>query len=141
MRLQGFTLSDVEITVDATSYDLHNNFNFTGFSYEVETRTLSLKWHRGIGDWVPTETPCSLEILMHRVRHFSASPRDSTKPFTEDDCLGTVVVVVAADKPLEQSYGAIDGVSNLGDDIHLVFEFMSGFAVRVQAEEATCVVV
>ncbi|QDL52943.1 hypothetical protein [Rhodoferax aquaticus] len=136
MRFHGFTLSDVEITVGETGYDLHNNFNFSGLAYDVANQTLILRWQRCIGDWVPVNTPHNLEIQMRGVSHLSAKSRDLKKPFTEDDCLGTVLVV-AADKTSEESYGAIERVD---EDMHVIFEFMSGFAVRVQAEEATCVV-
>lgn len=137
MRFHGFTLSDVEITVGDTGYDLHNNFTFGGLAYDIASQTLTLQWQRCAGDWVPIETPSGLEIKMRGVSHFSATPRDPKKPFTEDDCLGTVLVV-AADKPSEESYGSTNRVD---ENMHLVFEFESGFAVRVHAEEATCVVV
>jgi hypothetical protein len=49
MRFHGFTLSDVEITVGEASYDLHNNFNFSGFAYDIAGQTLTLRWQRCTG--------------------------------------------------------------------------------------------
>lgn len=137
MRFLGFTLSDVEIKVGTTGYDLHNDFNFKGFAYDIAAQTLTVQWQRCAGDWVPVSAPSGLEIQMRGVSYFSASPRDSKKPVTEDDCLSTVLFV-GADKSSEDSYGSTGRVD---EDMHLIFEFMSGFAIRVQAEEAECAVV
>jgi hypothetical protein len=136
MHFLGFRLSDVVISVGKTDYDLHNDFSFRGFAYDIAGQTLTFQWQRCAGDWVPIKTPPKLEVQMRGVSHFSATPRDLEKPFTEDDCLSTVVFV-APDKASGESYGSVERVD---EDMHVIFEFMSGFAVRVQAEEALCVV-
>ena len=67
--------------------DLHNNFDFTGFNYSIEKRTLVLDWKRSSGDWITQDTPEFLTIEFNEVSEFRFLPRDSEKPFTEDDCL------------------------------------------------------
>jgi hypothetical protein len=69
---------------------LHNNFDFCGFHYLIEDRTLSLHWRRSKGDWVAAGTPASVSVEFRDVSEFRFLPRDSEIPFTEDDCVSEI---------------------------------------------------
>jgi len=134
MHLRGFSLSNIELAVAGVVYDLHNNFDFIGFSYDVANRSLLLRWKRGAGTWVPADSPASIEISMLEVSHVSASPRSPDLPYTEDDCLDCVSFV----EPNQATEECFVTESPIPPETHYVFQFMSGFALRVQAEEAVC---
>ncbi|MBL0125469.1 MAG: hypothetical protein IPP88_23345 [Betaproteobacteria bacterium] len=55
MQLHDFQLANIDLEIGDDVYDLHNNFDFRGFSYDVATRQLTLRWTRGIGEWVPND--------------------------------------------------------------------------------------
>lgn len=69
--------------------DLHNCFDFLGFDYSVEHRTLLMRWRRSGGEWVASGTPAAVTIEFREVSEFRFQPRDAAMPFTEDDCIST----------------------------------------------------
>ncbi|MCK9202325.1 MAG: hypothetical protein M0P42_14430 [Gallionella sp.] len=137
MRLIDFSLSNIELEVGDSCFDLHNNFDFEGFSYGVANRSLAMKWKRGIGDWVPLGSPLEIEVKIEGVIHFSVTPRNPELPFSEDDCLNCVSFV-EPDQPIDDCF--ITAVAPIPTELHYIFQFMSGLNIRVQAEEARCLV-
>ena len=127
MELRGFELGNIDLELGEEVYDLHNNFDFSGFSYTVATRELILRWLRGKGDWVPQDSPSEIVITVRKVSHLSVTARDAEMPYSEDDCLNCVSFV-NANEATENSFM----VSSPADpNLHYVFKFMSGFALRV----------
>ena len=115
MQLEGFKFDDSYLETPSERFDLHNCFDFTGFAYDVSGRTLSLRW-------IPNEYAQAGEqrrilVEFHGVSDFSCEPRDSAMPFTEDICLSSVWC-----EPVP--------------DGRYVFQFMSGFVLRVHGERA-----
>ncbi len=118
--------------------DLHNNFDFLGVDYSVETRKVELRWRRVKKHGVPAGTPQSLVVSFGEVSEFRFMPRDADQPFSEDDCMTTFgywtdedwaegVIVIASDKePDPQWLTAV--------------EFMSGAVIAVRASFANAVI-
>jgi len=114
--------------------DIHNNFDFLGFDYSVEHRTLLLRWRRSPEAWVASGTPAALTIEFREVSEFRFMPRDSAQPFTEDDCVSSfgywtdedwadgVIVAEPSQSPDPKWLTAVD--------------FMSGAVIAVQAASA-----
>ena len=134
MKLLGFELGNIELEIDGEVYDLHNNFIFSGFSYDVATRELVLRWARGKGEWIPPGHPSEIVITAREVSHLSVVARDPDMPYSEDDCLHCVSFV-EANGATAHSF-VVSGPAD--PHLHYVFQFMSGFILRVQAEEARC---
>lgn len=90
MRAQNFTWSDsIYLCAEGTELDLHNSYDFLGFSYDIEVRTVSLRWRRGLGEWVGTQLPAGICLEIHDVHYFRIELRDPKYPFTEDECLAS----------------------------------------------------
>lgn len=130
MQLRGFRFhSDIYLRTGNESFDLHNCFDFAGFAYDIAKRTVTLRW-------VPNRhAPAGEQRLMvvefQGVSHFSAEPRDPAVPFTEDDCLSGVRYV-PANAPTSAGFPCEEA----SPDFHCVFDFMSGFSLRVFGESA-----
>jgi len=135
MKLVGFQLLDIYLTLDGKSHDLHNDFDFRRFSYDLKERTLSLEWTRSSRDGPARLSPQAIEVAMSGVSHFAASPRRHDLPYTEDDCLDCVSYVEPS-ASVEESFTT---EAPLEDQWHFAFQFMSGLVLRVQAERAVCV--
>jgi hypothetical protein len=70
------------------------------------------------------------------VSGFAASPRDPAIPLTEDSCLSAVTFTPPE---FASDFAAIfDGYR--GDSEHITFAFMSGFALKIWAQEAELVI-
>jgi hypothetical protein len=134
MKLNGFSLSGIYLTVDGRDLDLHNNFDFTGLVYDVKRKQLRLMWIRGTGDWISSTEPRSIELRLQDVSHFSATPRKAEMPYSEDDCLDSVSYV----EPTQHIDESFETSAAPEESWHYVFGFMSGFVIRVSAEEAQC---
>lgn len=134
MKLRGFQLANVDLEVGEEVYDLHNNFDSRGFNYEIDNRELTLRWVCGTGDWVPKDSPSEIIISVRGVSYLAASPRDPDLPYSEDDCLDCVLFV----EPTQATDECFITAAPVTPELHYVFQFMSGFMLRVQADEALC---
>jgi len=117
---------EIYLRTDSASLDLHNCFDFLGFTYDCIARTVRL---RLVADEYATATPPrSLVVEMRGVTHLSATPRDPDIPFSEDTCLSAVGGTASSDPTVAGIYSEVP----LG--WHHVFTFMSGFVLRIGAE-------
>ena len=114
--------------------DLHNNYDFKRLGYSVAERKLVLSWERSIRDSVGGDMPKSLAIEFNDVSEFRFMPRDSSVPFTEDDCVASVGYLVGED----WAAGIITVAPDQSAETHWLtaIEFMSGAVLAVQAGSA-----
>jgi hypothetical protein len=119
-------LHDIYVEAGSNSFDLHNEFDFVGFTYDTAGRIVSLRWVSGEG--TPADERRALVVEMRGVWHVSSTPRDPEMPFTEDSCLHCV-------GRIPPSAPTLDSIAeDAPADWHYVFSFMSGFMLRIGAE-------
>jgi hypothetical protein len=133
MKIVGFSIANDCIGIERGSdyFDLHNNYDFQGLSYNVVDRTIELFWCRGTGDWIKLTDPTALRLVFSNVHLFKAHERDAALPFTEDDCLDSIGFFWDEMLPEMQGYS-----SNMPKEgcTHLNATFVSGFSVKIGAE-------
>jgi hypothetical protein len=122
-------LGEIYLHTDSESFDLHNCFDFVGFTYDVAARTACLRWIAN--EYPTTGQPRSLLVEMRGVSHLSATPRDPEMPFSEDSCLSAVGGVEASEPTAARIY------SDVPAGWHFVFTFMSGFVLRIGADSVS----
>ena len=116
---------EIYLHAGSESFDLHNCFDFVAFTYEPSSQVARLRWiPNGYGSVPQTR---SLVVEFRGVTHFSATPRDSELPFSEDTCLSSVGGVEPSDPTLSV-------YSDVPAGWHHVFAFISGFVLRIGAE-------
>jgi hypothetical protein len=120
---------------DERDFDLHNNFNFVGFSYSVAERVTELRWVRSSGDWVHSGIPAALVLFCRGVTQLSATARDPEMPFTEDDCLSEICFILPQDA-VEDAFAVSPAAPTIDPLWHWLFSFMSGFTLRIAGETA-----
>lgn len=118
--------------------DLHNNFDFLGVDYSVETRTLVLRWRRAKGEWVPASAPQSLAVSFTEVSEYRFMPRDASLPFSEDDCMNAFGYWT--DEDWADGVILIEGDKEPDPQWLTAVEFMSGAVIAVQAASAEAVI-
>ncbi len=124
---------------DSHELDLHNNFDFKALDYSVEKRKLVLIWHRSEGEWVSSDTPKTLSIEFNEVSEFRFLPRDSEKPFTEDNCLNSFGYWV--DEDWSKGVFLVEPNQKVEPQWLTAIDFMSGAELVVQAESASARIV
>ena len=112
--------------------DLHNNFDFKGFSFEIDTRKLILDWNGRNADWVPKDNPSTLSITVFAVDYLKVIPRNVDIPFTEDNCLIDLTYYPSSDRQDDESIVMKETPS---DDDDLIFKFESDQIVRVKGSK------
>ena|SRR5207249_10885886 len=120
--------SEIYLHTESESFDLHNSFDFVGFTYDVAQRIVTLRWIPN--QCVSSDQRRSLIVEMRGVSHVSSSPRDSELPFSEDACLNSVGLIPPTAPMLDSVQ------DNAPADWHHVFAFTSGFVLRIGAESA-----
>ncbi len=78
---------DIYIVFEGNYFDLHNDYDFTGYEYSEDVRCLSLSWKIGTGDWVRDGQPPSLRLEFEGVSYFEVKPRNSKLLPAEDSSL------------------------------------------------------
>ena len=112
-------------------YDLHNNFDFIGLSYDLLNRKIELSWVKSKGTWVSEDGPDSLSLKFLGVSLFKCKERDSDVPYSEDDCLSSMGFIH------NDMINEIEGFAHIEpkpDACHLNISFMSGFAIKIASD-------
>ncbi|WP_231390110.1 hypothetical protein [Sphingobacterium pedocola] len=112
--------------------DLHNDFDFVNFDYNVAEREIKLHWKKSNGDWVDKNEFSSL-VLTHRGVTFLRVIEQKEKSIYEDDCcLGEFTFFPSAAREFNDSIVS-QPKPNDGDDILYFFE--NGLVIRIHCEE------
>lgn len=140
MKLLNFSISKDNIGFEQEDnyFDLHNNFDFVGFEYDISKRVVEFHWVKGSGDWVPENSPNKIRLIVNDVVFLKVKERDSEMPFTEDDCLDIMGFVWNNMKDDMESYHSHEPEENC---THLFLQFMSKMAVKIGAGSASLKVV
>jgi hypothetical protein len=75
----------IEISAQGMQWDLHNLGEFQRFAYDNSNRSIALEWFYWDIAGRIVKQPCVIELL--DIASFFVEPRDADMPFTEDDCL------------------------------------------------------
>jgi len=129
MHLERFRFRDIYLETDGARFDLHNRFDFAGFTYDLSTRVLMLRWLPN--EYGPANERRRICVEFQGVSHLSIEPRDSALPFSEDDCLSFVAYASPG-----SAVGEAVAYEQPTEDMHLVFCFMSQMRLRVYADHA-----
>jgi len=137
MKLANFSIAKdfIAVEIDGVYYDLHNNFDFIGLSYDLLNRRMELSWVKSKGTWVSEDSSDSLSLKFLGVSLFKCKERDSDVPYSEDDCLSAMGFIH------NDMIDEIEGFAHIEpkpDACHLNISFMSGFAIKIASEIAEC---
>ena len=134
MKAKNFKIGQsIYIVTQDHEFDLHNNYDFCGFAYDVAQRWLLLSWQKTKGDWALANDPPAIALRIVRVRSLQVTPRDPKLPFTEDDCLSDICFLSNDHGPSFQEQFTIDKTPE--ESWRWVFQFMSGASIVIDAEE------
>ena len=132
MELANFSLNKdlIGVEVGGIYLDLHNNFDFAGYSKSGST--VKIKLTLTTGDWVPADIPAELMLRFEDVSYFEA--RGNLDIATGIDEIGFFE---------NSTQGKVDynGANNPTKGASLlVFRFIGGGELAVSGGKATCIV-
>lgn len=101
--------------------DLHNNFNFVGFEYNVEYREIKLNWKKLSGDWVDKNEFSDLVLTHRAVTYLKVLDIEEKSNYEDDNCLGEISFFPSTEREFEDCI-IPQSKPNDGDDIKYFFE-------------------
>lgn len=112
--------------------DLHNNFDFVGFDYNVVRREIKLNWEKSSGDWVDKNEFSSLVLAHKAVTFLKVIDQDENSNYDDDSCLEEITFFPSTAREINNSI-VPQSKPNDGDDI--VYFFGNGQRIRIHCEQ------
>jgi len=120
------------IEIDGRHIDLHNNFDFAGFDYNVANKEIKIYWKKSSGDWVKKNEFSSLVLTHKGVTFLRVIEQDEKSSYEDDSCLGEITFFPSTARELNDSIVS-QTKPNDGDDILYFFE--NGQLIRIHCKE------
>lgn len=111
--------------------DLHNNFDFVGYDYNVADREIKLNWRKSSGNWVDKNEILSLVLAHKAVTFLKIIDQDEKRNYDNDCCLGEITFFPSIAREINNSI-LPQSKPNVGDDILYFFE--NGSRIRIHCE-------
>ena len=112
--------------------DLHNNFDFVGFDYNIANKQLKLSWTKSKGNWVYKDELNNLVLVHNSVTFLTITDQDENSSFEDDSCLGEITVFPSTAREVNDSI-VPQQKPNDGDDI--IYFFENGQVIRIHCEQ------
>ena len=75
MIATNFQIKDsIYIEYQGECFDLHNNYDFSGYHEDKSDKSISLNWQLGKYDWVTPDQAKSIKIILNKVSKFIITP-------------------------------------------------------------------
>lgn len=136
MKRMNFSIEkNSSITVDGSSLDLHNDYDFLELNYEPRVSKVSLLWKKVEGDWVKETLSQKLRIVFNQVSIFKTQVNvDSNE---QVDRLTLSFVGYLHPEDIDTMDGCLDELES-NDSYHIIFGFENGLAIKLYSEEVKC---
>lgn len=112
--------------------DLHNNFDFVGFDYNIANREIKLHWKKSNGDWIDNNEFSSLVLTHKGVTFLRVIEQDEKSIHEDNSCLGEITFFPSTAREINDSI-VPQSKPNDGDDILYFFE--NGQQIRIHCKE------
>jgi hypothetical protein len=132
MKVNFDIIDNHAIAITGRHIDLHNNFDFVGFDYDVAGSVIQLHWKKSSGDWVDKNEFSSLVLIHKGVTFLRVIEQDEKSTYGDDSCLGEITFFPSTAREINDSI-VPQSKPNEGDDILYFFE--SGQRIRIHCEQ------
>jgi predicted flavoprotein YhiN len=121
-----------DILFDGSRIDLHNNFLFKGFNYDLVNRQVILHWSKGIGDWIPVTEFETVTITHFGVSYFIVLQTSVNLSIDDQRTLSEVSFFPSSEREeMEQCLDKMQPDEN--DDI--IYTFIGEQVLRIGCED------
>lgn len=120
------------IEIAGRHIDLHNNFDFVGFEYNVADREIKLHWKKSSRSWVDKNEFSSLVLTHKGVSFLRVIEQKENSKYEDDSCLGEITFFPSNVREINDSIVSQPKPNN-GDDILYFIE--NGQVIRINCEQ------
>lgn len=130
MKQTNFNIANDNIALNYNGMylDLHNNFDFRSYTYDVTSRQLEFVWTRSHEKWAK-ENICGFKLVFDGINFLKVRERDSSIPFTEDNCLSQIGFLQQNMRDDFDSFINQEDVTET-DDLNIVFQSEQAFKIN-----------
>ena len=134
MELLNFKIGDDYISVikDGIYMDLHNSFDFVGYSYTVAQKELQLIFQRSSEEWALNEVYAKLVFLFREVRFLKIREGDSSEYPDDEQCLAEIGFSTVDMRDDMDSFLASNEFKS---DYDMIFNFIPGQSIKIHSKE------
>jgi hypothetical protein len=126
--------SDFSVSYEGHYFDLHNNFDFVGYDYEIAARRLTLTWVKSPDEWAKSEKFSKIEFVHFGVYFFKSSLNEGvTEGSSDDQCLEGMSFIPGIDKDSDDIF-FIDQPQPIDGDV-IMYAFVTDRFMRVGCDE------
>jgi len=128
-----FNITDNQaLSFEGRYIDLHNNFDFVGFDYNVKDREIRLNWKKSVGNWIAENELSSLVLIHKSVTFLKIIEQDEKSNYDDDSCLEEITFFPATAREINDS---IVPKSKPNDDDDVLYFFGNGQCIRIHCEQ------
>ena len=134
MRLLNFKVRDDFISVekDNVYFDLHNNFDFAGFNYNVAEKDFQLIFTKSSADWAANEAFNKLIFLFRKVVFLKIKENDSSLWTDDESCLSDIGFSAT---DMREDMKLFLASNEFQPDYDMIFIFRSGQVIKIHSSE------
>ncbi|GAA4325453.1 hypothetical protein [Flaviaesturariibacter amylovorans] len=123
-----------DIRFENRHIDLHNNFLFEGFNYDLAKAQVTLHWVKDTGDWISSDELAAIAITHFDVTFFKVQPMSETVPLIDSQTLSEVTFYPSDERNEDERF-LDQSVPDVDDDI--IYSFLGGQIIRIGCSVAT----
>jgi hypothetical protein len=132
MKVNFEIINNNALSFEGRHIDLHNNFDFVGFEYNIAEKEINLNWKKAIGDWIDKNEFSNLVLKHKSVTFLKVIDQDENSNYENDSCLGEITFFPSTAREINDSQ-IPQSKPKEGDD--LLYFFENGQVIRIQSEE------
>lgn len=112
--------------------DLHNNFDFVGFNYNVIEREIKLYWKKSMGIWLDKNEFSGLVLTHKSVKYLKVIEQGENSTFEDDACLGEIIF---SPSTLREINDSIIPKSKPDEKDDILYLFENGARIRIHCAQ------
>ncbi|HET9746235.1 MAG TPA: hypothetical protein VFP97_11020 [Chitinophagaceae bacterium] len=134
MKLLNFNIGDdfISAVKEDLYLDLHNDFDFTGYSCDVLKKEFKLIFRKGRAEWIQNNGINNLAFKFKEVSFLKIQEGDSREYPDDERCLDGIGFNT---EDMRSDMDSFLASNEFHDDYDLIFTFVSGLAIKIHSKE------
>jgi hypothetical protein len=132
MKVNFEIIDNIALNFEGRHIDLHNNFDFVSFEYNIAEKEINLNWRKSIGNWIDKNEISNLTLKHKSVSFLKVIAQDEDSTYENDSCLGEITFFPSTAREINDSQ-IPQSKPKEGDD--LLYFFENGQVIRIHSKE------
>ena len=131
MKVNFGLVDNYALNFEGQHIDLHNNFDFAGFDYNVALRELKLTWIKANGDWIDKNELSQIVLTHIGVDYVEIIGQNESFALNDDKCLGEISFFPSNERDINDNIISKEKPNEFDD---IIYSFENGQIIRVHCD-------